>query len=86
MQKLIWATVLIVILAAAAVGLYSQGGSDKQTQMPSAVAFRILRQVSRGGDWNSQFVAGTLPAQPKPALLRSPRPDMRRPRPPVHLV
>jgi serine protease Do len=29
-----------------------------------AVAFRILRQAGRGGDWSSQFVAGTLPNQP----------------------
>jgi len=29
-----------------------------------AVAFRILRQAGRGGEWSSQFVAGTLPNQP----------------------
>jgi serine protease Do len=29
-----------------------------------AVAFRVLRQAGRGGDWSSQFVAGTLPNQP----------------------
>jgi serine protease Do len=27
-----------------------------------AVAFRIMRQLRRDGDWSSQFVAGTLPA------------------------
>jgi len=29
-----------------------------------AVAFRILRQAARGGEWSSQFVAGTMPNQP----------------------
>jgi serine protease Do len=29
-----------------------------------AVAFRILRRAGRGGEWGSQFVAGTLPNQP----------------------
>ena len=26
-----------------------------------AVAFQVMRRVSRGGDWNSVFLAGTLP-------------------------
>jgi serine protease Do len=29
----------------------------------AAVAFRVLRQAGRGGEWTSQFVAGTLPNQ-----------------------
>jgi serine protease Do len=29
-----------------------------------AVAFRILRQGGRGGDWTPQFLAGTLPNHP----------------------
>jgi serine protease Do len=29
-----------------------------------AVAFRILRQAGRGGDWTPQFLAGTLPNHP----------------------
>jgi len=29
-----------------------------------AVAFRILRQGGRGGEWTSQFFAGTLPNHP----------------------
>jgi serine protease Do len=28
-----------------------------------AVAFRIMRQFQRGGEWTSQFLAGTLPSQ-----------------------
>jgi serine protease Do len=30
-----------------------------------AVAFRIMRKQGRGGDWQSSFVAGTLPANPR---------------------
>ena len=46
MKKLIWAVVLVVILAAAGVGLYSQGNNGKEIQMPAAVAFRILLGVA----------------------------------------
>ena len=34
MQKLVWAVVLVVILAAAGVGLYSQGNNGKETKCP----------------------------------------------------
>ena len=30
-----------------------------------AAAFRVLRQAGRGGDWNVQFLAGTLPNTPQ---------------------
>src|SRR5438105_1334765 len=45
MQKPIWNVILLAILVAAGISLYPQARTAKETEMPAAVAFRILLGV-----------------------------------------
>jgi hypothetical protein len=61
MSRLIWVTVLVIVLAAAGVGLFSQGRNGREIPMPSAVAFRILLGV---GDREPTQWDGSVSAAP----------------------
>ena len=67
MQKPVWILVLVIVLAAAGLGLYSQGRIAREIPMPQAVAFRILLSAGKGSE-NAQVPRPSLGCQPQDLL------------------